>query len=544
MTNRCWCFPVLLVTILFICFGAAVPGLAAKKEPLRVLTIHPSGEIDRVKQITITFNQPMVPLGEMDRAPGEAPVFLEPALEGRYRWLNVYTLAYELETPLEGSFSGRITVKKKTKALSGASLRKDVQATFILPLIKPTRISPKPKTAGLALRPQIRLSFNQALDLDRLQRSAYFRTMDGQRVPCLVRADEKADSRRRPGGDWTVIITPARDLPPDTAFDLVAPPGLASASGPLLSDSEFHWPYRTYGPLGVKEIVGYRPRAGAPFDPESGLQIRFTNPISPREVVRNLKVSPKYDLSQVEGGDDQEAEPVTSLWLPGPFHAASLYTFTFSAGIRDVFGQPLKGRTNFQVNMGPARPVLELPGRQGVLESATNPSYPFRVRNISRVNVRGHFLRPDKVIPFIIKHRLYRYLSESTQDMLADLPPYEVKTSQMEISVPPNTMNYQPVRLKKIFGSDVGQGLLYFDLNAPETNHPKDGRPVYRRALVQVTDVGLSVKFGRTNTLIWTTDLGTGRPLAKVRLEIRNLQNHVLWRGESNEQGLAMAPGA
>ena len=518
MTNRRWCLSVLLVTILFICFGVAGPGLATKKEPLRVLTIHPSGEIDRVKQITITFNQPMVPLGEMNRAPEEAPVSLEPALEGRYRWLNVYTLAYELDKPLEGSFSGRIMVKKKAKALSGASLRKDVQATFTLPLIKPTRISPKPKTTGLVLRPPIRLSFNQELDLDRLQRLAYFRTMDGLRVPCLVKADEKANSRRRPGGGWAVIIMPERDLPPDTAFDLVAPPGLASASGPLLSDREFHWPYRTYGPLGVKEIVGYRPRTGAPFDPESGLQIRFTNPVSPREIMRHLEVSPKYDLTRVEGADNKDAEPVTSLWLPGPFHAASLYTFTFSAGIKDVFGQPLKGRINFQVTMGPARPVLELPGRQGVLESATDPSYPFRVRNISRVNVRAHFLRPDKVIPFIIKHRLYRYLNESTQDMLADLPPYEVKTSQMEISLPPNTMNYQPVRLKKIFGSDVGQGLLYFDLNAPETNHPKDGRPVYRRALVQVTDVGLSVKFGRTNTLIWATDLGTGAPLSLIHI--------------------------
>jgi len=543
MIDRRWVLSVLFLSFLLLIQFWPGSSLAAKPEPLQVLAVHPSGPTPRVKQITVVFDQAMVPLGEMDRPFEEVPVVFTPELPGRFRWLNVYSLAFELDKPLEGSFEGEITVKKGITSLDGSKLKEDYTSKFSLPLIELRRVLPKPGAAGLALRPEMELAFNQPLIQERLQNDVYFTAPDGSKVPARVRADEEANAGRNPGDDWVVKVSPAADLTPDAPFELVIPAGLASASGPLPSTREFRLNYRTYGPLEVVGIVGYRPQAEAPFDPESGLEIKFTTPVSPRQVVENLKVSPDYDLTQIEGLE-AEAEPVSALWLPGPFQAASLYTFTFASGLKDVYGQTIKGRTNFQIVMGPARPVLELPGRHGVLERSDDPSYPVRVRNINRINFRGCFLPPEKIIPFLIKHKLYRYLSESSDDFLADVPPYETKTESIKVTAPPNAVSYQPVRLRQLFGPEPGPGAFYFDLAAPETNDPKTGRPVYRRAVVQVTDIGLSVKFGQTNTLIWTTKLAEGQPLGRAAVEIRDARNYVLWRGQTDEQGLALAPGA
>ena len=101
-----------------------------------------------------------------------------------------------------------------------------------------------------------------------------------------------------------------------------------------------------------------------------------------------------------------------------------------------------------------------------------------------------------------------------------------------------------PVKLKELFDADLEEGLLYVDMQAAETNNREDGRPVYRRALVQVTDLGLTAKFGLADTLIWATELEDGEPREDVKIEIRDSGNNILWRGVTDEQGLAVAPGS
>ncbi len=146
--------------LFLFCFLAGVLFLAAAAQaaapaPLKVLAIHPTGPTPRVKQVTVTFDQPMVALGDMDRSPEEVPVQLDPALSGRFRWLNVYTLAFEPDQPLDGSIQGKITVKRNARSLSGGRLAEDVTVDYSLPTIALEQSDPKSGTSGLALRPDI-----------------------------------------------------------------------------------------------------------------------------------------------------------------------------------------------------------------------------------------------------------------------------------------------------------------------------------------------------------------------------------------------------
>ena len=68
---------------------SAIPPETEETGPLEVLRYSPEGEIPLAPFLSVTFNQPMVPLGTLeDLAALDVPVQIEPALEGTWRWLG------------------------------------------------------------------------------------------------------------------------------------------------------------------------------------------------------------------------------------------------------------------------------------------------------------------------------------------------------------------------------------------------------------------------------------------------------------------------
>lgn len=534
---------ILVLNCLVLCLFWSGTGFSASEEPLKVIGVFPSGDTPMVKQFTVTFNQQMVNLGDLKADPDMVPLEITPQMEGQYRWLNIYTLIFEPKTPLEGSLTGQIRVKAGAEAVSGARLEQDKVVSYSLPRVRLDRVNPRENKSGLPLKPKFLLSFNQPIDQKDLEAKAYFTTQSGSQIGIRVLDTEEVNTRRKIGQSWKIRVMPQKDLEPDAAFHLVVPAGLKSTVGPLLSPKDIKLSYRTYGPLQVKDVTGYRPAKNDLLDPESGLRISFTNPVPVKGIGKHIKVYPEYDFSRI-GDDEFTEEETTVLWLPGPMEPNTEYRFSFQPGLKDIYGQSIRGKINFKVKLGPTRPVLDLPGNQGVIEMSDNPTYPFQVRNIDRVDLRGVLLKPEEAIPFIMGREMYGYISNSSQDFLYGFPQDRIKSQAIEIKNPENVMTWEPVDFKALFGATPGSGLIYFDLHSRTTDALNKGKTLYHRALVQVTDIGLSAKFGQDNTLVWTTDLAAGKPLAGAEIEIRNKSNQVLWQGRTDDQGLALAPGA
>ena len=71
------------------------PGVV-ETGPLQVLRFAPEGEIPIAPFVSVTFNQPMVPLGTLgDLTELDVPVKIEPYLPGTWRWLGTKTLTIE-----------------------------------------------------------------------------------------------------------------------------------------------------------------------------------------------------------------------------------------------------------------------------------------------------------------------------------------------------------------------------------------------------------------------------------------------------------------
>ena len=66
--------------------------------------------------------------------------------------------------------------------------------------------------------------------------------------------------------------------------------------------------------------------------------------------------------------------------------------------------------------------------------------------------------------------------------------------------------------------------------------------PRTRASIVQVTNLGITVKDSPQNTLVFVTRLDTGEPVGSARVSIVRRDHQVFWRGTTNAEGIAIAP--
>ncbi|MGA2228808.1 MAG: Ig-like domain-containing protein, partial [Syntrophobacteraceae bacterium] len=133
--NRCAIISAyMLLTGFFVVLGFIGSDALAAESALKITRISPSGaDIPPGRQIVFEFNQPVVPLGRMERNPSEIPISIEPALSCRWRWLNSSNLACQLDEQHAMAPSTRydITVRPEIKSEEGVVLAEPVTHSFI-----------------------------------------------------------------------------------------------------------------------------------------------------------------------------------------------------------------------------------------------------------------------------------------------------------------------------------------------------------------------------------------------------------------------------
>ena len=146
--------------------SAPTPEVAASA-PLQVLRFAPQGEIPIAPFVSITFNQPMVPLGTLGDLAAEAvPVRIDPPLTGTWRWLGTKTLTFEYDSKLidrlPKATAYTVTIPAGTKSVSGGRLAEAVTWTFSTPA--PKLVAMYPQNIPQPLQPLIFAAFDQRID--------------------------------------------------------------------------------------------------------------------------------------------------------------------------------------------------------------------------------------------------------------------------------------------------------------------------------------------------------------------------------------------
>ncbi|NIM95033.1 MAG: hypothetical protein GTO18_15140, partial [Anaerolineales bacterium] len=167
--------------------------------PLQVLRYAPEGEIPLAPFISVTFNQPMVPLTTIeDLSLEDVPIILEPDLPGIWRWIGTKTLTFQYDSTeidrLPKATEYRVTVPAGTKSATGGTLDESVSWSFSTP--PPKLINHYPSYGPQPRDPIIFIAFDQRIDPEAVL-STIEMTADGRPVSIMLASEEEIEADKR-----------------------------------------------------------------------------------------------------------------------------------------------------------------------------------------------------------------------------------------------------------------------------------------------------------------------------------------------------------
>jgi uncharacterized protein YfaS (alpha-2-macroglobulin family) len=167
----------------------------------------------------------------------------------------------------------------------------------------------------------------------------------------------------------------------------------------------------------------------------------------------------------------------------------------------------------------------------GVWESSGGPVLPFHARNFQNVTQWLTPLSLDQLVPSIVD------LQKESFHKTPSTP-----GTQRKLAPVPDKLQSYGLNLKSALSS-IGNGIVWAVIE------PGDAIPKTSRlsndidgTIVQVTNLGLSVKDSPLNTLVLVSRLDTAAPVAGAKVTIRTLENNVFWTGTTDANGIAVAP--
>ena len=201
----------------------------ANPTSLKISSITPEGEnVQSRRQIVVQFDRDVVPLGAMERSRDEIPVTITPDVKGQWRWLDTSALALQLDDSqaLQPATRYTLIMNPGITALDGTTLTAPVIHTFT---------TQRPRISWVNFQtwrspgtPVMGLHFNQPVTPESVKACVkMIRQTDGKFMSS-VRVEPHPENTS--GRIWW--ISPAKELPLDTAMVVWVSPGIISTQGP------------------------------------------------------------------------------------------------------------------------------------------------------------------------------------------------------------------------------------------------------------------------------------------------------------------------
>ncbi len=498
---------------------------------LQILRITPDGEdVAAEKQIVITFNRDVVPVGRMDRTSAELPITISPALQCDWRWINTASLACNLPdaAPLRRATRYTLEIAASFKAEDGAGLSVPYRHTFLTE--RASIVDYRFNSWRSPSLPIIRLAFNQLVTQRSLAAHLYFSETEkaGSRIAVKLWPDpqDTVPAPRTSDGDearsvW--FVEPVNELPADANITLKTEAGLVSTEGPeatvVATDVVQFNTFPPFEFLGVScignadEVVNFAPGAPASgkCNPMQPVYLSFSAPVERETLEGALIFSPQIGGWKPVSTDSQEEASqetpgpaaqlgiayqqahekgrVYTVWLPSPLKAAQTYTVSSSViPAKDVFGRTLINPIALSFTLDNRKPNFVLDYSDAVLEKNVESEVPLYVNNLQNFSFD------------------YRRLTPTGSDA--------GRSVSKTVPTIPNVQFAVPLGVREML--DGGTGAVYGALKTTPGVNPE----YPPRLFAQVTPFQVHLKLGHFNTLAWVTDMATGAPVAGAKISL------------------------
>ena len=568
-----------IVSSLLLCTWVAQPSA---QTALTVVSAGPTGEVatlEEANEIRLVFSEPMVQLGRIPQPVRVPFVTIAPAIPGAFRWSGTTVLIFTPahDKPLPHATRYRVTVGTTARSVAGRQLAKPYTFEFTTPTVKLQNTRWYRKAGRYDRAVVIALSFNQPvraadvvthatlraqpheweaptlaqtaqqrlrqLDPASLQafdaKVAAVRAVVGGSAPIQVRVATDWDKTQFPASPDLVVLETTTAVPPDTWIEVTLDTALPSRQGkatPAEAQSFTIQLEATFFANGT--------RCATRCDPSGWNPVHLRREVTPEAFRTALTVTdvttPRRPatLKPSKPASTEESDPYDeTVWLTledagyDRQPPARTYEYQLARTLTAEDGQTLGYRWLGTVENWHERAFTSFGDGHGVWESDGGSQLPFYSRNFVNVTQWIQRLLPTDLMPLVLR----------LQSAQFGTPP-DVPGSKRQLApVPDKTQSY---------GLDIstalpsGKGLVWAAV--------KEGDPIARArgtdtertraTIVQVTNLGISVKDSPHNTLVFVTRLDNGEPVSGAKVSIVKLDNSIFWAGTTNTEGIVVAP--
>ncbi|MGE5837620.1 MAG: MG2 domain-containing protein [Acidobacteriota bacterium] len=559
--------------------AASVTAKASSQSTqLTIVSSGPTGELvalTQANEIRVIFSEPMVPLGRIPSNPTPEWIHISPAIKGVYRWSGTTILIFTPDpaTPLPNATTYTVTADASAAAVSGRTLGAPHRFTFTTPTVKLTSARwarpgdrfDAPVTLALmfnqAVRPQdviahLRVQYRPhdvdlpaftpqerarltASDPDGLRR---FDAKIGAARAAAARTDAVGvrvatswDEKRFPPSRLLVVLETTTVPPPGTWLQLTLDDRMPSADGPALPPD----PQSSVAELPpLFFVMGPGCRNGC--DPSDYNAILFSDQVEASRMAATTSVRDVTDPSR-----ERAIGPTTSTRPRGrdTFVAHSLEELGFdrqppattwligvNASLQAFDGQTLGYPWIGIVENWHERAFTGFGDGHGVWETGGGPQLPFYARNFQTVTQHATRLAAGDLMPRTL---------ELEKAGFRTMPPGP--GTLRKLNVTPDQIQSHGLDLKSLL-TPQGTGLVWAGMNPGEAIPRAAASRRPRSTIVQVTNLGITVKDSPQSTLVFVTRLDNGEPVADARVTIVNTKNEQVWRGATGRDGVVVAP--
>ncbi|MDR2768868.1 MAG: alpha-2-macroglobulin [Treponema sp.] len=510
---------------------------ADPKAPLTVIDWGPRGFFSSAVQrpsLHVVFSEPMVPLASLGaKSAVSSLVAITPPLKGSFRWYGTSFLSFEAEEPCASQQTYRITVNPQALSLSGKKISGERSFSFNTEALKLTRM-----VAGEAFRKrtnswytdevppdasaEVSLYFNYPVNAADLKQYLTVSTVSGGAKNFALTQLEANK----------LLLKIAGNLEFDTTVTVVLKKGARSANATLGTAEDDPRSFNTPGAFTLSGMESIPPYGAY----KHLTVITFSTRLNRASLAGKIHTEPAMPFT--ENNMEISGSQVRLFNLPAAY--GSSFRVRIDAGVEDVYGRRLDRAYNEEVKVpaepppqGSVRFLDESYDKYKMLEAQFDPRYLFEYRNVTDRSV-------------------YTLASRNN-------PYSEVETNKNRFTLETgiNQRYFADMDLKPYLKN--GKGFVSFNAEVEYITNTFDrSKKTYvagtlkrsNSLVLQVTDLGLTVRTGVNKTLVLVTSLRSGKPVAGANVSLIDYhliesaaglsELPVIAKGQSDDRGLAV----
>ena len=576
-----------------LCMAAAAAPMSAGA--VSVLS-SPTGEVAQVRQVVLRFSAPVVPLGDL-RLPDPASVAcVGTAVKGSGRWSDDRTWVYDFRAALAPGSKCTAALKEDWKPLAAAGAVTGAKS-FAFSTGGPAVASVSPGDGATIEEEQhFLLRLTGAAVPASVTANAWCEVQgQGERLPVAIvegpardallkdRGIEKADEKAR-----ALLLRCPRPLPQAGDVRLVWGRGIGALANPRLATSvEQRWSFHVR-PAFAADFSCQREKADMPCVPLLPMTLSFTAGITraAAEQIRLVPAAGGTPLKPFFSKDDKESTTAV-VAFPTPLAENASYAIELPKDLRDDSGRPLANMATFPLkvrtagappiakfaaapfgivewNGGDAALPLTLRHVQGDLRKGSGPAGQVRSKRIeSDADIHAWFAKVEKYHETDVSARdagrpereWFETVEEVDGRGRTVRRKVEKRIGTREVSLLDKETDAKRLELPQLEGGDprpfevVGIPMGEPGYHVVEIESRRLGEalldkraPLFVRTGVLVTNMGVHIKRGRENSLVWVTTLDRAKPVEAADVAVHDCNGKKLWAGRTDARGLAVVP--